>query len=157
MIQKFLQNRFLFILFRIIVGFIFIYAGLDKISNLPEFAKAISNYRLLPVELVNIFAIILPWIEVIAGVLILMGFFIQGGSLIILGLLITFTIAITINLVRGVDISCGCKTPWATSDKISLLKLLEEIVYIIMIIQVFLHDSLTFCLERFFRLIKNKT
>jgi len=149
-IKSFFDSRTLFILFRFIIGFTFIYSGLEKITNPAEFAMVVKNYRILPDILVNLFAIILPWIELLAGLAIFIGLYHRGGNLIILALLIIFTLAISINLIRGVDISCGCKTPWQSTDKISILKLLEEIVLILLCLQLFFHSTSTFCLEKVF-------
>ena len=111
-LAKISQNTTLFILFRLLVGFIFIYAALEKISNPADFAGAIDNYRLLPVSLINLPAIVLPWLELFAGIFLILGFYLRGSSLILFGLLCLFTAAISISLIRGIDISCGCKTPW---------------------------------------------
>jgi len=150
-VEALTRSRGLFILFRLLIGFIFIYAGIEKILAPAEFAEAIDNYRMLPAALINILAITLPWIELITGVLLIVGFFIKGSSLILLGLLLIFAVAITINIIRGVDISCGCKTPWDLSDKISLRKLIEEIILFLMVLQIFLHSSTTLCLDSFFQ------
>ncbi|MBN2092363.1 DoxX family membrane protein [candidate division KSB1 bacterium] len=153
-IKSFFDNRTLFILFRCIIGFTFIYAGIEKIMNPGEFAVAIKNYRILPDVLVNLLAIILPWIELLAGLAIFTGLYHRGGNLIVLTLLIIFTMAISINLFRGVDISCGCKTPWQTTDSVSILKLLEEFILILLSLQILFHSTSTFCLENI--LLKSK-
>jgi putative oxidoreductase len=144
----FIQNKTLFIIFRVVVGFIFIYAGAEKILNPKAFAEAINNYRILPHMLVNLFAIILPWIEFFTGVSLIFGWFIKGSSLILLGLLSMFTVAITLCLIRGIDISCGCKTPWEASDKIGIKKLIEEFILFFMMVQVYLHRSEIFCFDK---------
>ena len=48
---------------RLVLGFLFLYASLDKILLPSKFAEVIYNYRILPVELLNICAIIVPWLE----------------------------------------------------------------------------------------------
>ncbi len=155
-ITSFIDNRTLFVLFRLIIGFTFIYAGIEKISHPAEFAIAVKNYRILPDILVNFIAITLPWAELLAGLAVFGGIFHRGGDLIILILLIVFSIAISINLIRGVDISCGCKTPWQTADLVSLLKLLEEFILLIFSLQIFFHPGSILCLENiFFKSKKN--
>ena len=67
------NNKYLLLIFRVIVSFVFIYAGIEKISDPAGFSDAINNYRILPLFLVNFFAIMLPWIELFAGVLLLFG------------------------------------------------------------------------------------
>ena len=78
-----LRNKYLLFLFRVIVGFVFIYAGIIKISDPAGFSDAINNYDLLPLSFVNFFAITLPWIEVVAGLFLLFGVSVKENSFII--------------------------------------------------------------------------
>ncbi len=125
--NKLLSNKFLLFLFRIIVGFIFIYAGILKISDPAGFSDAIYNYKLLPLSFVNFFAITLPWIEVVAGLFLLFGISVKENSFIISVMLIVFIIAIVISLGRGLNIECGC---FGTSSgtKVGIIKLVENFI-----------------------------
>ena len=145
--KKLIDSKILFILFRLILGFVFIYAGIEKILDPAGLARDVANYRILPDVLVNLWAIALPWIELLVGLGLLLGFYRRGSSLVLFGLLLMFTVAITVNLVRGVDINCGCKTPWAASDRISLQKLVEEFIFLFMTAQTLLHQSKVWCLD----------
>jgi uncharacterized membrane protein YphA (DoxX/SURF4 family) len=124
-----LNNKYLLFLLRIVLGIIFIYAAIEKISDPAAFSNSINNYKLLPLSLVNILAISLPWIELSAGLLLLFGVYVKENSTIISILLIVFFVAIAISLARGLNIDCGC---FGTSDgaKISLIKLGENLVLI---------------------------
>lgn len=124
----FYSNKYLLLIIRIVLGFIFIYAGAEKISDPEGFAISISNYRLLPIETLNIFAITLPWIELVAGVLMLFGIAVKENSSIICSMLLVFTIAIVISLFRGLSIDCGC---FGKGNQIGLLKLGENTLMII--------------------------
>ena len=125
--NNFLSNKYLLFLFRIIVGFIFIYAGILKISDPAGFSDAINNYDLLPLSFVNFFAITLPWIEVVAGLFLLFGISVKENSFIISVMLVVFILAIAISLGRGLNIECGC---FGTSSgtKVGLIKLVENII-----------------------------
>ena len=122
-----LNNKYLLLLFRLIVGFVFLYAGILKISDPEGFSDAINNYDLLPLISVNFFAIILPWIELVAGLFLLFGVLVKENSFIITVLLIVFILAIVISLGRGLNIECGC---FGTSSgtKVGIIKLVENIV-----------------------------
>jgi uncharacterized membrane protein YphA (DoxX/SURF4 family) len=124
-----LNNKYLLLLLRIVIGIIFIYAAIEKISDPAAFSNSIYNYKLLPLSLVNLLAITLPWVELSAGLLLLFGIYVKENSAIISTLLIVFFIAIAISLARGLDIDCGC---FGTSDgaKVSLIKLGENLVLI---------------------------
>jgi uncharacterized membrane protein YphA (DoxX/SURF4 family) len=125
---KLLSNKYLLFIIRIIIGFIFVYASIEKISDPEGFSMSISNYRLLPVAIVNLFAITLPWIELAAGLLLLFGILVKENSSIILFFLSVFTIAIIISLFRGLNIECGC---FGKGNQIGLLKLGENLLMII--------------------------
>ena len=111
---------------RIYLALVFILSGLEKINDLSGFAQSIENYKILPIAFVNIAAIIIPWIEVIAGALLLLGINIKENSLIILILLIIFTSALIIALAKGLNINCGCQGA-AYSQRINLAKIFENI------------------------------
>jgi uncharacterized membrane protein YphA (DoxX/SURF4 family) len=93
---------------RLTLATIFFYAGIEKIINPSEFAIAIYNYRLLPDYAINFVAILLPWLEVIIAINLISGINVRGSALLSALLFLTFAIALTINLLRGLDISCGC-------------------------------------------------
>ncbi len=93
---------------RWILGIVFIYASYDKILNPAEFASAVYNYHILPDFLINLTALILPWLELFLGISLISGLFLSGSILICNLLLIMFTAALIFNLYRGLDISCGC-------------------------------------------------
>ena len=122
-----LKNKYLLFLYRVIVGFVFIYAGILKISDPAGFSDAINNYDLLPLSIVNIFAITLPWIEVVAGLFLLFGVSVKENSFIFSIMLVVFILAIVVSLGRGLNIECGC---FGTSSgtKVGIIKLVENII-----------------------------
>jgi putative oxidoreductase len=120
------SNKYILLLIRVVLAFIFIYAGIEKISNPENFSQSIANYKLLPIEFVNLMALILPWIEVVSGLLLLVGVSVKENSFILTFLLAVFIIAIVISLLRGLDITCGCFGT-KSGSKIGLLKVLEDV------------------------------
>ena len=93
---------------RFIVGGAFVLAGVLKMADPAKFAIDISNYRLLPMELINLVAIVIPGIEVLAGGLVLAGIRLKAAALVITGLTVVFFAVIVSALVRGLNIECGC-------------------------------------------------
>lgn len=114
--------------FRIILGIIFIYAGIEKAIDVAGFASAVYNYRILPGWMINSFAIIVPWIEIIAGLSLLSGVLLEGGALIISSLLFAFSCALAFDLWRGLDISCGCFGTSLDGHPITWWYLLRDII-----------------------------
>ena len=93
---------------RLGLGGIFIVAGVIKIIDPAQFANDIANYRLLPYNLINLLAITLPWVEVVAGVLLITGPWKRASALAILLMMIVFLAAIGQATARGLNIKCGC-------------------------------------------------
>jgi rhodanese-related sulfurtransferase len=87
---------------------IFIYASIDKIAHPAAFAKDVFNYQILPDALVNLMALLLPWLELFLGLCLLAGIWLPGAVLTVNGLLIAFLAAFVFNLARGLDVNCGC-------------------------------------------------
>ena len=93
---------------RLILGGVFVYASFDKILHPHEFAEVVYNYQILPDALVNLTAILLPWLELCAGVFLILGLFVRGAIFTCNVLLAVFLVALAFNLARGLDIDCGC-------------------------------------------------
>ncbi|MBK9332243.1 MAG: DoxX family membrane protein [Ignavibacteria bacterium] len=139
--MKILSNKYFLILLRLILGGVFIYASLDKLYNQEEFSRAIYNYKLFPEILINIFAIVVPYMEIICGILIITGIYLRGSSLIITLMLFFFIIALTQAYIRGLDISCGCFSLETVSNKSDILqRIIEDILLIIASIIVFIQS-----------------
>jgi putative oxidoreductase len=95
-------------LVRIALGVLFIYASADKILYPEQFAEAVQNYQVLPLPLVNLFALALPWVELIAGVCLLNGFRTHSSNMVVFLLTCMFTVGVVSAMARGIDIHCGC-------------------------------------------------
>ncbi len=107
----------------------FIYASLDKILHPAAFAEAVFNYQLLPAQLINLMALILPWLELILGVLLLSGIWLSGAVLGVNLLMIIFLGALIINTARGLNISCGCFSTETTSTGLSWWVVLRDVFF----------------------------
>jgi uncharacterized membrane protein YphA (DoxX/SURF4 family) len=140
MLNKLLNNKFLLFGLRIFLGFIFIFAAVTKVADPEGFSQSIYNYKLMPDFLINFLAIAFPWIELVAGILLVFGISVKENSAIISGLLVVFIIAIGISLARGLDIDCGC---FGTIDgsKVGLLKILENIGLLLLSLILIKFDS----------------
>ena len=92
----------------LIIGGIFIYAGVIKAMDPVGFANDIDNYKILPWPLTVRLAFYLPWLEILCGLAVILGLLYRGGLLILTMLISIFIIASVIAKVRGLDITCGC-------------------------------------------------
>ena len=102
------SSPIVFIVIRLILGILFIWAAIPKIVNPQAFAGIIGNYQILPPALVNPAAIVLPWVEALCGVSLLTNRLIRGSALIFVALMLIFLLATAFNMARGLDVTCGC-------------------------------------------------
>jgi putative oxidoreductase len=102
------RSNILWRIVALIIGGIFIYAGVMKISDPAGFANDIDNYKILPWALTVRLAFYLPWLEILCGLAVILGLLYRGGLLILTMLVSIFIIASVIAKARGLDITCGC-------------------------------------------------
>jgi cation diffusion facilitator family transporter len=117
---------------RLILAGVFIYASYDKILHPAAFAEAVYNYQILPDNLVNIAALVLPWLELLLGLLLVAGMWLPGAVIGVNLLMVTFLSAIAFNLYRGLDIACGCFSTESTGAGISGREILRDSSFLIL-------------------------
>ena len=116
--------------FRLILGVVFIYASYDKILNPAGFLDNIHNFHVTPAAVENLAALIIPWLELIVGVFLIFGVFLEGSTSITIGLYIFFILILSQAVFRGIDVHCGCFKTEAdagvTDMKMGLIKRIGE-------------------------------
>jgi len=145
--KRFIASPLLAVIFRWILGLIFIYASMHKITDPFEFSEAIYNYRILPDILINPLAIWLPWLELLAGLSLITGVWTKGGALVISTLSAAFAIALGTALFRGLDITCGCFHTSATTRSSDWITIAQDSGLLIMGIQVLVFDRAKYALK----------
>ncbi len=146
--NKFFQNDHLGLIVRLAVGIIFIYASLDKISDPAQFARIMYNYHLLPGALINIFALALPWTEIICGILLILGVYKEGSIILINLMVLVFIVAIGINLFRGINLECGCFSVSSKAKESAISLLIRDFGLLALTIYAFLNRSSRFQLMK---------
>lgn len=131
------MKKILLLVVRIILGVVFISAGIGKVLNPTDFANDIDNYRMLPYVLVTVMAVILPWVEIIVGLLLIFGKFLHGSSFIVIALNLVFIFAISTAMVRGLDIDCGCFSLASGASKVGIVRLVEDVIFLAMAAVIF--------------------
>jgi putative oxidoreductase len=107
-LREALTHPWLTLRVQIAIGAIFVVAAFPKIADPPSFAHMIYNYRIMPGALVNLSALTMPWVELLAGLALILGIWVRPARWIVTFLLLVFMVAIAINLGRGNAIDCGC-------------------------------------------------
>jgi len=122
---------YLILIGRLILSAAFILAALPKIQDPAAFAISVEGYRVVTANLAMWIALVLPWLELVAGFGLLIPQIRRGSNLIIALLLVVFSALHASAWARGLDINCGCfnaheseKTPgylWLILRNIGLL------------------------------------
>lgn len=115
---------------RLFLGILFCYAAWDKIQNPGPFSDTVLNYHILPESLVNLFALWLPIVEVLAGALLILGIWSRAASLLICAMMTMFLVAIVQGVARGIDTHCGCFTQGGKGDPISVWTILRDVGFL---------------------------
>ena len=145
---NFIRSLNLPLIFRAILGVVFIYASYEKILNPEGFSDNIHNYHITPVAVENLAALIIPWLELIVGVFLISGVFLEGATSITIGLYIFFIVILSQAVYRGIDVHCGCFKTEAyagiTDLRFELIKrIIEDCVLLGMAVVIQLRDKFT--------------
>lgn len=136
-------HAFLACAVRVYLGIVFLMACVHKIAHPDQFAMDVATYQFLPVVLIHPFAIVLPWTELIAGVMLLVGWRVRSAALLVSLMMVSFMIALTWALTRELNISCGCFASQAMEqDPISWWTMLRDAVWLVMSVYVVLFDHI---------------
>jgi uncharacterized membrane protein YphA (DoxX/SURF4 family) len=94
---------------RVWVGVIFLAAAWHKILYPAKFALSIATYQILPLEYINLLAITLPPLELVAGVTLILGLWTRASALIMVGMNVMFIVALYLAIKSQTQMSsCGC-------------------------------------------------
>lgn len=115
---------------RFFLGAVFLYASYDKILHPQAFAQAVYNYQVLPDGLINLTALVLPWLELLIGICLISGLWLPGATVISICILAIFVGALVFNLIRGLDIHCGCFSTETTEGPADLLTVARDLSFL---------------------------
>jgi putative oxidoreductase len=93
---------------RIALGALFVFAGATKVYDPGAFAIEIQRYNLIPWLPGALASVYLPWLEILAGMLLVLKRFERGALFLITCLLLVFSFALASATFRGLSIDCGC-------------------------------------------------
>jgi len=123
------HKKNIILVMRLLLGFIFVYASISKIIDPQTFARSIDNYHMMPFGLENTMAVLMPWVELLVGVALIIGLYVDGAALLAGGMALMFIVAITQAILRGYNIECGCGLN--PHEMVGVKKLLEDCIYLV--------------------------
>ena len=147
--QAFRGHSFIALAGRLYLGSLFLLACWHKILDPYAFAVDIATYQMLPLALVNPVAIVLPWVELLSGGMLVLGLRTRAASLLVAAMLAMFTVAISVAVARGLDLSCGCfASQGAAEDPISWRTIVRDAAWLLLAIYVVRFDRRPLGLDR---------
>jgi uncharacterized membrane protein YphA (DoxX/SURF4 family) len=130
------------VLARLVVGGVWIAAGLLKIPDPTENVRAVRAYQLLPESVVPVLGHLLPVLEILVGVCLVLGLLTRLSGVVSAILLVAFIVGISSAWARGLEIECGCfgggggpaegasaKYPWEIARDLGLLLLSAWLIW----------------------------
>ena len=132
------------------LGCVFLLACQHKIADPGSFAVDVATYGILPLPLVNMTAITLPWLELAAGIMLIAGLKARAAALMVFGMMVMFTAALAIALAQGLDVSCGCFASQGAQgeDPISTMTLFRDVGWLGLSVYVMLFDDSPIGIDR---------
>ncbi len=106
---------------RVLLGCVFVYAGVLKGFDVEAFAGQVAAYEILPYQWNLIVAAILPFIELIVGLHLVFNRWVRAASVVVAGLCATFLALLASVLLRGMAIDCGCFGPQDSSTPLQAI------------------------------------
>jgi putative oxidoreductase len=141
-------HAYLALLARLYLGGVFILACLHKIAEPATFALDVATYQFLPLPLINIFALVMPWLELLAGAMIVLGLRTRAAALLIAAMMVAFMIALGWALAQGLDMSCGCFAAQGEHDPITGWTMLRDAGWLVLALYVLVFDRAPLGLDR---------
>lgn len=146
--RKLINNDLLTLVFRFLLGGVFIYASIYKIADPSSFALSIWYYHMVPGGIINLMALILPWMELLCGLALIAGIWYRGAIFWVTIMLVIFIAALTSAVSRGLSIDCGCFKQGGAGTSAAWRSLLLDIGLFVVAMQLWLSRSTRWMLSR---------
>ena len=115
------SGRVSYHLCRLLLGGVFVWAGAVKAHDVPAFAGQVAAYQLLAYDWNYAVAATLPFVELLAGALLLVNVRVKPAALLLLLLNALFIAVLASVVARGLSIDCGCFGPDAGTTPLQAL------------------------------------
>lgn len=102
------SHRYVVVAVSVALAGVFLYSGIDKTRDPPQFADSIAAFAILPAVLINLLALGLPPFEIACGLLLLGPRTRRVGALAVAVISLVFFTALASALLRGLTLDCGC-------------------------------------------------
>jgi uncharacterized membrane protein YphA (DoxX/SURF4 family) len=93
---------------RLLLGGVLIWAGAAKVGRPLTSERAVQAYEIFPMDVAGWIGLALPFIEIVLGVLLVLGLFTRPVAIVSTLLMLAFIVGISQAWARGLTIDCGC-------------------------------------------------
>jgi len=143
------------LLFRILLGLIFLFAGIAKISDPVRFIFTLREFDLFSEAVIPFMVLYLPWLEFILGLFLILGLLYRASAFLLACLNTMFAIAILTVVVRGMEIDCGCFGMFADvlkiPDSADIKAIIRNVIFIGISVYIFIVKKTLFSLENYLK------
>ena len=138
---------------RILMGGIFLIAGLAKIADPVRFMLTLREFDVFPRVIVPFLAVYLPWLELLLGLSLVLGLLYRTSALMLAFLNFLFMLAILAVISRGIVVDCGCFGLFADAlklpDMADYKTVIRNVLFTSLCVYLFFAESTIFSLERY--------
>jgi putative oxidoreductase len=106
----------------------FAWACIHKIADPRDFALQVATYQILPLPLVNLQAVVLPWVELFCAVLLALGLLTRPAALVTCGMNVMFIAAISMALAADLHLQCGCFASSSAGEEMNASLIVRDAV-----------------------------
>jgi uncharacterized membrane protein YphA (DoxX/SURF4 family) len=124
-------KKALWTLLRVACGIVVLVASQDKLGDAAKFTHVVEGYHILPLSLVPLAAVVIPWLEFFTGVCLVLGLQWRGAALVFCALMAVYTFSLSWNLLHGVEMNCGCFSMDST-EKTTWWTVVRDLVFLVM-------------------------
>src|SRR5215468_2310253 len=132
---------------RLVIGGIFVYAGCAKLTypnhnlwpwfllkfsvsaNLSTFAFQVESYKVLGAAGSSFVAHTLPFLEIVLGLLLLIGWKLRVWATMVSAILVGFLTVVTRAYLLHMDINCGC---FGTPEPLTLMTVIRDATLVLL-------------------------
>ncbi len=106
--RRFWDNPTVGLVIRLWLAYVWLFAGILKLLEPQGAREQIVGFRIFPVSWASTLGWVLPGVEVLLGVLLLVGLFTRIAAIATFILQAAFIVGIASVWIRGYDVQCGC-------------------------------------------------
>jgi uncharacterized membrane protein YphA (DoxX/SURF4 family) len=139
------------------LGGVFVLAAWGKILDPYSFSISIATYQMVPESAVNLMAIGLPWLELVAGVALIAGFWPRTQALLVNAMLVMFILAIWWALAHDLKMQCGCFASKEAEADISGMTVIRDLFWLGLGTFIYVADASRFGIDGLLQALRPKS